>query len=121
MSGDLQQKIGRSICKYRKAAGFTQELLSDKLQVAHETVSRMERGVSMPSVMTLYRIARALGVEVQDFFAPEASTSEKAQALDDLFTLLKQRRPNEIRMVKELASVALGQLDKHYVPKPPPK
>ena len=121
MSDDLQQKIGQGIAKYRKAAGLTQEQLGAKLHVAHETVSRMERGVSMPSVNTLHRIADALGVEVEDFFAPEARDSEKARALDDLLTLLKRRRPHEIRMVNELASVALEQLDRHYVPKPPPK
>ena len=121
MSDDLQQKIGQGIAKYRKAAGLTQEQLGAKLQVAHETVSRMERGVSMPSVMTLHRIADALGVEVQEFFVPEARDSEKARALDDLLTLLKRRRPHEIRMVSELARVAFDQLDRHYVPKPPPK
>jgi len=66
MSGDLQQKIGRGIAKYRKAAALTQEQLGAKLQVAHETVSRMERGVSMPSVMTLHRIADALGSRCRD-------------------------------------------------------
>ena len=121
MSDDLQQKIGQGIAKYRKAAGLTQEQLAAKLQVAHETVSRMERGVSMPSVMTLHRIANALGVEVQEFFAAEAGDSEKARALDNLLTLLKRRPGHEIRMVNELASVALEQLDRHYTPKPPQK
>ena len=121
MSDNLQQKIGQGILKYRKAAGLTQEQLAAKLQVAHETVSRMERGVSMPSIMTLHRIADALGVEVQEFFAPVAGDSEKARALDDLLTLLKGRQAHEIRMVNELASVVFEQLDRHYVAKPPPK
>lgn len=81
----------------------------------------MGRGVSMPSIMTLHRIANALGVEVQEFFAPEVGASDKAQALDDLLTILKRREPHEIRMVTELASVAFDQLDRHYVVKPPPK
>lgn len=121
MSDNLQQKIGQGIAKYRKAAGLTQEQLAAKLHVAHETVSRMERGVSMPSVKTLHRIADALGVEVQEFFAPEAVGSDKARALDDLLTLLKRRQAHEIRMVSKLASVALDHLDRNYVPIPPQK
>ena len=75
----------------------------------------------MPSIMTLHRIGEALGVEVQEFFAQEAGDSEKARALDDLLTLLKRRQAHVIRMVNELAIVAIGQLDRYYVPKPPPR
>ena len=77
--------------------------------------------MSMPSIMTLHRIADALGVEVQEFFAAEAGGSEKALALDVLLTLLKRRQAHEIRMVNELASVVLGQFDRHYEPKLPTK
>lgn len=121
MSGEIQQKIGQGIAKYRKAAGLTQDQLAAKLQVAHETVSRMERGVSMPSVITLHKIADALGVEVQEFFAVEGGSSDKERALDELLTLLKRRKVHEIRMVCEMARVAFGEMDRERGPKPPPK
>ncbi len=71
MGDKLQELVGRQIAKFRKAAGLTQEQLADKLSVALETVSRMERGVNTPSIKTLGRIGDALNVPARDFFPTE--------------------------------------------------
>lgn len=89
MGDDQQQLLGWRISRYRKASGLNQERLAEKLSVALETISRMERGVTAPSIKTLGRIADVLGVSVQDFFIPDSGTSEKERALENLVTLLE--------------------------------
>ena len=111
MGDELQDLVGRQIAKFRKAAGLTQEQLADKLSVALETISRMERGVNTPSIKTLGRIGDALNVPARDFFPPETDATEKDNALDELVTVLKRRQVQEIRLVQEMAGNLFTYLD----------
>ena len=60
--------IGKSIAKYRKAKGLTQEELGAKLGVTNQAVSKWESEVSMPDVMLLPEIANALGITLDDLY-----------------------------------------------------
>lgn len=111
MGEELQDLVGRQIAKYRKAAGLTQDQLADKLSVALETISRMERGVNTPSIKTLGRIGDALNVPAREFFPPEIDATEKDNVLDELVTVLKRREVQEIRLVQEMASTLFTHLD----------
>ncbi len=50
----------------RKQAAFSQEKLAEKADLSTVFISRVERGVESPTVDNLVKIARALGVPVQD-------------------------------------------------------
>jgi len=52
------------IAKARKAKGFTQKQLGEKLNLPQSQISRIERNPDRTTVRTLKRIARALGVDV---------------------------------------------------------
>lgn len=107
--------------KLRTASGLTQEQLGDRLSVALETISRMERGVNAPSIRTLARIAEALDVPVRELFTTEGGASEKDNELEDLMTLMKRRQAGEIRLVRENAGLLLEYLDLHAAPKMRPR
>ncbi len=47
----------------RGRRGWSQEQLAKRAGVSLTTVNRAERGVRVPTVMTQFRIAEALGVE----------------------------------------------------------
>ena len=49
----------------RKNAGLTQQELAERIGVDKSYVSRVERGLIIPSVSTLYRIAAAMGLTVE--------------------------------------------------------
>ena len=53
------------IAAARKAAGFTQKALGDKLNIPQSQISRIERKPDHTTVRTLKRIARALNVDVR--------------------------------------------------------
>lgn len=62
-----QSKLGNNIKKYRAKLGFTQEDLVKKSSVKYTTLSKIESGViKMPSVQIVAKIAKALGVSIED-------------------------------------------------------
>jgi transcriptional regulator with XRE-family HTH domain len=58
--------LGESVRDARKEAGFSQEKLAEKADLSTVFISRIERGVESPSLDNLVKIAKALGVPVQD-------------------------------------------------------
>lgn len=49
----------------RKRAGLTQQELAEKIGADKGYISRLERGLTIPSVSTLYRLAAAMGLVVE--------------------------------------------------------
>lgn len=58
----LSEELGRNIKVERVRRGLTQSQLADAIRSTKETVSRWERGTSMPNVAMLYKTADVLGV-----------------------------------------------------------
>lgn len=62
----LATKIGISLCNLRKRKGWTQGKLAEKVGVDTETISRFERGATMPSLVTLQSLAVVLDTAMAD-------------------------------------------------------
>jgi transcriptional regulator with XRE-family HTH domain len=56
------------IRQIREARGMSTRQLAAEAGISTETVYSVEHGKRQPSMRTLGKIARALGVEVKDFF-----------------------------------------------------
>lgn len=63
----LYQKIGKRIEELRKQKGFTQEELAEKAGFHRSYFWDVEQGRNV-SIKTLYKIAKALGITLSDFF-----------------------------------------------------
>ena len=72
MGEEERRRLGANIQCFRKARGLTQQELADRAGVEQKQVSRIERGEISPTVDTVAKIARALGVPIGDLFAPQA-------------------------------------------------
>ena len=53
--------FGSNVRKAREAKDFTQEKLAEKADLDQTYISGIERGLRNPSVISIVRIARALG------------------------------------------------------------
>lgn len=60
--------LGETIRSLRKAQGISQEELAHRSQVDRAYMSSIERGTQNPGVMTIIRIADAMGVSVAEIF-----------------------------------------------------
>ncbi len=49
----------------RKSAGLTQEALAHRIGSNKGYISRLERGLTIPSISTFYRLAAAMGFTVE--------------------------------------------------------
>lgn len=76
----LAQLLGQRIAQLRKSRQWTQAQLAERLQVEPETISRFERGASVPSLHTLESLASVLRVGIADLLA-HSSTAPDDQAM----------------------------------------
>lgn len=66
---DARALVARNVRRLRVARGISQEHLAVDAGIDRTYVSRLERGRENPSVAVLERIADALGIAIQEFFA----------------------------------------------------
>jgi transcriptional regulator with XRE-family HTH domain len=61
-------QVGKRIRSLRGARGFSQEILAEKSSLHRTYIGGVERGLRNPSLKSLQRIAKGLGVGVVDLF-----------------------------------------------------
>lgn len=79
----LANRLGARLAALRKLRGRTQAELAELVGVDTETISRFERGVALPSLVTLDRVSQSLQVGVGELLA------ESTAQLDDQVSLFK--------------------------------
>lgn len=62
----LQKRLGSNISARRKYLNWTQEFLAHQIEVDTETISRIERGVTCPSLKTVAKLSDALAISIAD-------------------------------------------------------
>lgn len=55
----------------REAAGWSQAVLGEQLQVSRQTVNALETGKYDPSLPLAFKIARLFGQPIETIFTPE--------------------------------------------------
>lgn len=60
---------------HRRRAGFTLETLADRAGLTKSYLSKVERGLSMPSIAVALKIARALDMDVGQLFSDDPDES----------------------------------------------
>ena len=65
--------VGSAVRAARKRAGLSQVELGERTGMTQPAIARLERGLVSPTVISLDRIARALGTELVIDFEPVAA------------------------------------------------
>lgn len=81
---DFAERLGTAIAVRRKARGLTQELFAERIGVSPEWVSRMERGVGLPSLDVLAQIATSLGSPIAEIVAAAESPAGGRACVQEL-------------------------------------
>ena len=61
---EINQRIAKNLMHYRKAAGFTQAELAEKINYSDKSVSKWESGNGVPDIYTLMQLAELYGITV---------------------------------------------------------
>lgn len=89
---------GRKIAVLRKAKGWTQKELADKLHVTDKAVSKWERGLNFPDLALLEPISVLLEISLLELLDVEQAPMEVVvQELTQLSAEEKKKKKREIR------------------------
>lgn len=107
--------LSENIRNLRKQKGYSQEQLADKLNVVRQTVSKWEKGYSVPDADMLEELADIFDVSVGDLLGKEILTEEKTTDIGELVKQLKilndylaekvRRRKKFKRIFKKICSI----------------
>lgn len=103
---DSKKLIGERIGKLRKARGFTQSKLAEQIGLDNSHLSRLETGKHYPSLDSLEAMAKALDVELREFF--EFPTLETEAQLRASLIEIAQTAPESV--IRELVPIARNLL-----------
>lgn len=95
--GEKNETLGRRIARLRLEHGMTQERLARELGVTAQAVSKWENDLSAPDIMSLPRLARTLGVTVDELLGAEAAeaAAEPEPAVEPEPEALPEPAPEE--------------------------
>ena len=66
--GKHHQNLLNNLEELRKAAGLTQQELSESAEVSRKSINSIENGVYVPSTVLALKIAKTLNCTVEDLF-----------------------------------------------------
>ena len=72
-----KEMLGKRIKELRKASGFTQEKLSELINLEPNHISKIEAGIHFPQPEKLEIIARVFDVQIKDLFNYEHKLPEQ--------------------------------------------
>lgn len=61
-------KVAKRLAQLRREKGMTQELLAANSGLDRVAIANIETGMRRPTVTTIYRLAKGMGVKAEDFF-----------------------------------------------------
>ena len=97
----------------RKARGFSQEEVAQRLHITRQTLSKWETGQSVPDAQLLLRLAEILDVPVSDLLGGPVEAEERdentvACHLERLNALLAERNRRSRRIWRFVAGLLIG-------------
>jgi transcriptional regulator with XRE-family HTH domain len=69
---DMRRLVGRNVLRIRKNKKITQEGLAEISGFSQQYISGLEKGQRNPTVVTVYELSVALGVNYIDLLKPDA-------------------------------------------------
>ena len=97
---------------FRKQRGLSQEELAERLHVVRQTVSKWEKGLSVPDADLLIRIAEILETTVSTLLGDTVEVSDDknivVQKLEQLNILLAERNRRSCRIWKTVKVIIIS-------------
>lgn len=101
----LERKLGRRVAELRHASGITQMQLAERAATTLDTISRLERGASLPGVTKLAVIADALRVPLWQLFRWDGDGAKNpASIAADVMEILTDCDPAKAELIRDVAA-----------------
>ncbi len=106
--------LKENIRRLRKDKGYSQETLAEALGVVRQTVSKWEKGLSVPDADLLEKMAELLEVDVNTLLGASLPSESERNSLDEIakqLAVFNERSASNInkrRMIKKYLFIGLG-------------
>lgn len=92
--------IGQKIRQIRIERGFSQEKLSEKIDISPRHMCTIENGNSLPSLETFVKISQILDIDINDFFNLTPRNTDKLRT--EIYELVQTSSIPELHLIKDL-------------------
>ena len=92
--------IGQKIRQIRVERGFSQEKLSEKIDISPRHMCTIENGNSLPSLETFVKISQILDIDINDFFNLTPRNTDKLRTA--IYELVQTSSVPELHLIKDL-------------------
>ena len=92
--------IGQKIRQIRIERGFSQEKLSEKIDISPRHMCTIENGNSLPSLETFVKISQILDIDINDFFNLTPRNTDNLRT--EIYELVQTSNVPELHLIKDL-------------------
>ena len=108
---DVRNEVCYRVQQLRRQTGITQEKLAEQAGLSVDGIRKIEGRRATPSLETLYKISKALRIQLVDLVRYEGEIqTEKGRELQELLTYLSTRKLEEIRVAKRVTKAVMEEL-----------
>lgn len=97
--------FNENLKELRKRKGYTQEELATKVNVVRQTVSKWEKGLSVPDADSLQKIAEVLEVDVSQLLGAKIETEESRNEIAEQLSRINEQLVIKNRRTKKIIKV----------------
>lgn len=74
---EMDSLLGRNIKRYRNQLGFSQKEVAQEIGVSFQQLQKYEKGENRIAASRLYKLAKMINLEMEDFFISPLALTEK--------------------------------------------
>lgn len=103
----LAEIFGTNLRHHRKARGLTQAALAEQVDLSSEMISKIERGVAVPSFESIQRIAECLNLPEPALFGVGPTlmdATERSRLLSRIHARLSRLNEDELARAERMLS-----------------
>lgn len=91
----------------RKQKGMSQEVLAQQLNVVRQTISKWEKGLSVPDAEMLIRIANLFDTSVSELLGNKIEQNENASEITSQLALLNEQLAQKAKIRRKIIVVVI--------------
>lgn len=113
MKEDIKKSLGIKVRSLRENAGMTQEELASVCDVSWRTISNLERGLVVPDLLMVYKIAKRYHVSIDEMMGLNFSDRKSVRRLETENIIIEKIKMMDDRLL-DYAADQLNLLLKHF-------
>lgn len=96
------KKIGKFLFKLRTNKGWSQEDIAKKLSISRESISKWERGVTLPSFDNAKRLSEIYNVDIKEIMYGAKKTTENKSQIENIEKTIYDENNNKNAKIKKM-------------------